>query len=62
VGRAAEHGRSLEDVHVFVLAHVLRRPIIVYSSQVSTLLLLTLITIMIMIIIIITEGESVAGM
>ena len=62
VGRAAEQGRSLEDVHVLVLAHVLRRPIIVYSSQVSTLLLLTLITIMIMIIIIITEGESVAGM
>jgi hypothetical protein len=35
VGRAAEHGRSLEDVHVLVLAHVLARPIIVYSSKVS---------------------------
>ena len=34
VGRAAEHGRSLEDVHVLVLAHVLARPIIVYSSKV----------------------------
>jgi hypothetical protein len=38
VGRAAEHGRSLEDVHVLVLAHVLARPIIVYSSKVSLLL------------------------
>ena len=35
VGQAAEHGRSLEDVHVLVLAHVLARPIIVYSSKVS---------------------------
>jgi len=31
---AAATGKSLQEVHVLVLAHVLRRPIIVFSSKV----------------------------
>ena len=34
VDRAGEDGRSLEDVHVLTMAHVLSRPIIIYSSKV----------------------------
>jgi hypothetical protein len=32
--RAKQNNRSLEDVHVLVLAHVLARPIIIYASKV----------------------------
>ena len=34
VAAAATTGTSLQEVHVLVLAHVLRRPIIVFSSKV----------------------------
>ena len=34
VVRAGEKGRSLEDLHVLTMAHVLSRPIIVYSHKV----------------------------
>ena len=31
---ARKPGKSLEQIHIFVLAHVLRRPIIVYGVKV----------------------------
>lgn len=34
VALADQTGRALEQMHVFVLAHVLRRPIIVYGVRV----------------------------
>ena len=34
VVRAGEKGRSLEDLHVLTMAHVLSRPIVVYSDKV----------------------------
>ena len=33
VGLAAAAGNSLEQAHVFALAHILRRPIIIYAVK-----------------------------
>lgn len=33
VGRASQPGASLQQLHVFALAHVLRRPVIVYGVK-----------------------------
>ena len=33
VGLAATAGNSLEQAHVFALAHILRRPIIIYAVK-----------------------------
>ena len=32
---ADQTGRSLEQVHIFALAHILRRPIVVYGVRIS---------------------------
>ena len=34
VALADQTGKSLEQIHIFALAHILRRPIIVYSVKV----------------------------
>lgn len=36
VALAAQPGSSLEQLHVFALAHILRRPILVYGVKVCT--------------------------
>ena len=33
VGLAASAGKSLEQMHVFALAHILRRPVIIYAVK-----------------------------